>query len=1165
MQISEIQKGSRIKGLASETALIINVESYDESLIEVTFRTDDGMTSTAMIDPEQAEKLSAETESRWKFNGNPEGWKLAQEALRIQMSHLFDPFLAVHISDVEPLPHQITAVYQEMLSRIPLRYVLADDPGAGKTIMAGLLIKELMMRGDVRRCLIVPPGSLCTQWQAELSHKFGLNFEILTHERIESESKDNIFEKIPLCIARLDKLARSELLIEKLRESRWDLIICDEAHKMSASYWSGEIKPTKRYALGQVLSEITRHFLLLTATPHNGKERDFHLFMSLIDADRFGITHFDRDGEPEKIDVSDVMRRLLKEDLIKFDGTPLFPERKAYTVSFELSYAEHELYDAVSDYVKNEFNRARESEIGSKHRNMIGFALTVLQRRLASSPEAIYQSLKNRRIRLEKRLEEANARGNQALRWSVDYDEDYDEDEFAGEEQEQEENDIADQASASTTIPQLQTEIATLKRLESLASAIRNSGHDCKWEQVSQILQQGDCDLFSENGKNRKLIIFTEHRDTLNYLVNKIRTLFGYEDAVIEIHGGTSRQKREYAESQFKQDKNVRVLVATDAAGEGINLQCAHLMINYDLPWNPNRLEQRFGRIHRIGQTEVCHVWNLVAPETREGAVYNRLLDKISSESGALNGKVFDILGKVEFGNYKSLKDLLMDAVRYGEDPQVKARMNLIVDEAFDPKQIQALIDAHALTADVMDPDNLETIRENMEKMEARKMQPHYIGQFFRSALKKLGGRIQPRDTVDSASRYEIERTPKCLTQEVYLNSRVLPKYERVCFDHTEIHLDSRPDADLLCPGHPLLDAVIKEMLNRYRELLHQGTVFIDKTDEGTELRLLICLQDSVQDATFDSEGHAHVLSQQMRFIEISESNDIQMAGFAPYLDYDIPSEEDKTAVMNYSYQRGWPGSDMEQKAKVYVIKNILPEAKKDIIQKRKYQIDRIEQFVKKRLEEEIRYFDMRSIELKPTDSLNAMRFEQKADITNQRLTQRLKELELERRINQLPPVIQSVAMIAPSGLLKQLTHPSDPDSHAKEDTKTIECIAMQTVEKIERSLGYEPEDVSNQKIGYDIVSKIPKELRNASSHHLRFIEVKGRQAGADTITVTHNEVMCSLNCPEQFILAIVEIDGDKTHTTYIKQPFKSCDPSLTDGNYKIAKLKTNGEVIWEG
>ena len=379
--LEDLVVGTKVKGIMGDDAVTIVATNWcGSNAVEVFYKDMKGNLGSQILYRDREVELSVETKHLpWSFKGDPNRMKLASEAYRISLAHLFDPYLAVHTSSVEPLPHQISAVYQEMLPRIPLRYILADDPGAGKTIMTGLYIKELIARGDLKRCLIVTPGNLVEQWQDELYSKFHLRFEILTNERMESAVTGNVFTESDFCLARMDKLARNEDLQAKLRVSDWDLIVVDEAHKMSATVWGGEVKYTKRFLLGRLLSHITRNFLLLTATPHNGKEADFELFLSLIDPDRYGVNH---GHSHQAVDVSDVMRRLVKEELLKFDGTPLFPERRAYTVNYSLSPMEAKLYQEVTEYVQEEFNRA--DQLNKERKNTVGFALTILQRRLAS-------------------------------------------------------------------------------------------------------------------------------------------------------------------------------------------------------------------------------------------------------------------------------------------------------------------------------------------------------------------------------------------------------------------------------------------------------------------------------------------------------------------------------------------------------------------------------------------------------------------------------------------------------------------------------------------------------------------------------------------------------------------------------------------------------------
>src|ERR1700736_314839 len=402
-RLEDLQPTAAVRGILQEQVVtVVTVQGFGSVALELTYKGPSGRVANELLYRHDEPRLQVLEHGRpWSFDGDGHLFRLVSEAHRIRLAHLFDPVLAVHTSVVEPLPHQITAVYETMLPRQPLRFLLADDPGAGKTIMAGLLIKELIARGDLRRCLIVCPGSLAEQWQDELHRRFHLPFEILTNDKLEAARTGNWFLETDLVIARLDKLSRNEDVQENLKapDCRWDLVICDEAHKMSASVFGGETKYTKRYRLGQLLSTLTRHFLLMTATPHNGKEADFQLFMALLDGDRFEGRF--RDGV-HVADVSDLMRRMTKANLFKLDGQSLFPERIAYTVPYKLSDAEAQLYKEVTDYVREEFNRA-EALANDKRAGTVGFALTILQRRLASSPEAIYQSLHRRSERLQKR------------------------------------------------------------------------------------------------------------------------------------------------------------------------------------------------------------------------------------------------------------------------------------------------------------------------------------------------------------------------------------------------------------------------------------------------------------------------------------------------------------------------------------------------------------------------------------------------------------------------------------------------------------------------------------------------------------------------------------------------------------------------------------------
>ena len=1166
-KLEDLKRGAAVKGILADCLVtVVDVKWYGSAAIELTYKDPSGKPGLDLLYRDREPSLEIVEAGRpWSFDGDGKLFRLVSEAQRIRLAYLFDPLLAIHTSIVDPLPHQIIAVYGEMLPRQPLRFLLADDPGAGKTIMAGLLIKELLIRGDLRRCLIVCPGNLVEQWQDELYQRFHLPFEILTNDKLEAARTGNWFAENPLAIARLDKLSRNEDVQAKLGSTDWDLVVVDEAHKMSATYFGGEVKYTKRYRLGQLLGGITRHLLLMTATPHNGKPEDFQLFLALLDSDRFEGRF--RDGV-HSVDASDLMRRLVKEQLLKFDGRPLFPERRAYTVSYKLSDAEAALYKSVTDYVREEFNRADALESEGR-KGTVGFALTILQRRLASSPEAIYQSLRRRRERLERRLREQNIlKRGAAVQEEVFQtlpaltEEDLDElDDAPDSEIEQTEETVVDQATAARTIAELEAEIAILQNLENLALKVRRSGTDKKWEELSALLQNR-AEMFDAHGHRRKLVVFTEHRDTLNYLAEKLRALLGTTESVVTIHGGMGREERTKAREAFTQDKDVLILLATDAAGEGINLQRAHLMVNYDLPWNPNRLEQRFGRIHRIGQTEVCHLWNLLAEETREGDVYKRLLEKIEQEREALGGGVFDILGQLF--REQRLRDLLIEAIRYGDRPEVRARLHQIVDNLTDRQRCQELLEERALAKDSMDASQVRKIREDMERAEARRLQPHFIESFFLEAFRTLGGSIREREP----RRYEILHVPALIRQRDRLigtGEPVLAKYERITFERSLRAVPGLPLATFVCPGHPLLEATIDLILERNRDLLKRGTVLVDPADEGESVRALFYLEHTIQDGRVDKAGNRRIISRQLQFVELDASGATRNAGYAPYLDYRRPTPEELALLSATLEAQAWLKGDLESRAVEHAITSLVPKHLEEVRSRREELVTRTMAAVKDRLTKEINYWDHRANQLKDQElagkvnaRINSGKARQRADELQARLQKRMAELEQERQISPLPPVVSGGALVVPAGLLLKLQPalPLSVDGQDADNRRKIEQMAIQMVMEAERRLGFEPRDVSADKCGYDIESRIP------GSGRLRFIEVKARAAGADTVTVTRNEILTGLNKPEDFILALAQIDGERKELRYVRKPFhRDPDFGVESVNYNLAELCNRGEA----
>ncbi len=651
-----------------------------------------------------------------------------------------------------------------------------------------------------------------------------------------------------------------------------------------------------------------------------------------------------------------------------------------------------------------------------------------------------------------------------------------------------------------------------------------------------------------------KLVIFTEHRDTLNYLLERLRTLIGRAEAVEYIHGGMHRDERRVVEDKFRNNPDVLILLATDAAGEGINLQRAHLMVNYDLPWNPNRLEQRFGRIHRIGQTEVCHLWNLVAGQTREGAVYQQLLRKLESERHALNGEVFDVLGKLFQDT--PLRKMLIEAIRYGDDPEVRARLQQAVDNAIDQERVRGLLEKHSLVTTAMDTHDIMRIREDMERAAARRLQPHYIKSFFSLAFERLGGTLHEREN----GRFTINNVPAVIRN--WARDRGLgaisSKYERICFEKSLINVLDKPPAAFVCPGHPLLDATIGLLLERERDALKRGAILVDETDPGREPRTLFYLEQAIQDATPTKTGDRRIISREVHFVEINAAGSIREAGGAPYLDY-RPATGDEIAQVQPLLEQDWlKGESLERRAIAHAVDTLVQRHLDRVGQRRVELIDKTEAAVQARLTKEINYWDMRAADLRGQEQagrvnarLNSARARERADRLSERLKQRKDQLDQERQISATPPVVIGGALIVPIGLLLGEQTPAEVL-----DRRVTEQIAMRAVMQAEIALNNDPRDVSAHNLGYDI------ESRDGRTGRIRFIEVKGRRAGAETVTITRNEILTALNAPEGFILAVVEINGTKAASPcYIRQPFnREPEFGVTSVNYGLRDLIAMGD-----
>jgi len=1133
-KLEDLHPGLRLAGvIPGQTVSVIAVQPHGADAIELTYKTVEGELGQRVLGRDaEANLATADAEAR-PLDAVAADFKLVAECQRIKLAGLSDPMLAVMTSDIQPLPHQLRAVYGELLPRTPLRFLLADDPGAGKTIMAGLYIKELILREDVKRCLIVVPGGLVDQWQDELYLKFGLAFEILVPQFSETVFGASAFEQHSLLIARMDQLARNEELLAELAKSEWDLVIVDEAHRMGAHYFAGKLEKTKRFQLGERLGDTARHLLLMTATPHSGKEDDFQLFLTLLDRDRFEGKY---QAKVHTADTSGVMRRMVKEDLLTFDGKPLFPERIAQTVPYELSELEQDLYEQVTTYVREGMNRA--AKLDGKRRNTVGFALTILQRRLASSPEAIYRSLQRRADRLERRKQEVLAGGvvtEPGASDVVGVDE-FDEDEFASEELEQIEDELVDAATAARTVEELDAELLDLRGLIEAAARVRASDTDRKWSELRTILEDNTLATSDAGDERRKLIVFTEHRDTLEYLARRIGSLLGRPEAVQAIHGGVRRTQRRQITEEFTKNPACQILLATDAAGEGLNLQAAHLMVNYDLPWNPNRIEQRFGRIHRIGQHEVCRLWNLVAENTREGAVFVRLLEKIEEQRKAYGGKVFDVLG-TGFSQ-TPLRTLLIEAIRYGELPETRATMEKVIDASV-AHGIDELLAERALVTDKLQHADVAQLRALMDEARARRLQPHYIEGAFRAAFTRLGGKIRRRE----GGRFEITHVPAQLRSAGH--GPIATRYGRVTFDIEHVLDDAGARAELLAPGHPLHDAVTDETVARWHRTLDRGTVLVSPAVQ--EPRLLVGVIEEIVDATEASVGR------RFGYAYIDEHGDVEAAGPAPYLDcVAAPLTSEVVAA------RGLPWlAQAEERAASWIIANQLPEFLGEVKLRREAELNRVREQVGRRLHQERERLVLESMVAqeqeqagkKPRESQTSLLYKA-ADLEGRR-NARLDLLDRQLEMQARPPRVVTAALVLPLAAV-QTEIPEDAPMQAVE-TKEIERRGVERVLAAERAIGRTPIEQAFNNPGFDVLSQRDGE------DSIR-IEVKARIAGAEDFFVTHNELLTALNAAPRYRLALVRVDPrgpEHDEVRYLANPFARFDAGDFDATGHRGKWDT--------
>lgn len=1145
MKLEDIRRGCRLVGILGKTPVeILAANAVEPDAIEVIYREpgSSGRLGEKIVRREDEVSIS----EVFTFLGNPHLFQLALEAQRMWLAPNFIPYIVLDTSKIDPLPHQITAVYDIMLKRHPLRFLLADDPGAGKTVMAGLLIKELFLRRTLRRCLVIAPGSLVEQWQEELRDKFDLNFVILPPARLAPDHR-NPLDEHPLLIARRDTLKRSEWK-ERIESAQpWDLVVCDEAHRMSVIIHSGRREETENYKLGKLVRQKSHHFLLMTATPHNGKEEEFQEFMGLLDNERFGLLDPYRIvgrpwNEVDKIDPSNMMRRMMKEDLCRFDNSPLFPERKSCTAAYNLSPSETELYKQVTQYVREEMRRLERLELNNDNRRQsVGFALQILQRRLASSHTAIHESLKRRRTRLEEYLQkEQEKRTQRDVRLEItkpDLGPIHDDDWFDDmpEDDEEEYNDMfVNRATAAQTIEELELEVEKLGHLVSMANRIRSSGEDTKWQQLCQILNDPSI-IEAQSSTRRKIVIFTEWRDTMQHLNERISELVG-EGVCVEVHGGLNRNQRRESIAKFNFDPTVCVMLATDAAGEGVNLHHgSHLMVNYDLPWNPNRLEQRFGRIHRIGQTKVCHLWNLVAENTREGKVYKTLLDKLEVAREALGGKVYDVIG--ELFDSKQLGEIFMEAVCFDESTDERTQPLYKIESVTDIGQINEIMKRNDLTNDKMDASTALSNYSDMKRKMIHRLHPFSSFSFFKDAFEAIGGGTR----IHEDGSFEITNVPQQLHDfhnRCGHSGRLSTGFIKFCFDTLDENGSSV--ATHIALGHPLMDALVGFVLNEYKEHITRGAVFVDELNRSEKPRVMVLIRSTIHEGQSGSTMTQKIPSQKLLRVWLDdEDHIIESASLQCLLGRELFALESEQ--VSEIMKQKWLGVPLNKRIENIESKEVKCNHIEEVSRRQNESLDQEAAAVKTHVLKKVERFEGYARAYSARRKVGKEKFSlEMADALRELLEARLADID-RRRVYEAETEICGVALVIPKCLLCASFDDNKIDRHYSLDLETrkeVEERAIQTVMNRETELGRNPKDVSGQELGYDI------ECTDSHTQEVTFIIVKGRRTSEKNICITKTEMMAAHNARDACTLAVVLVEGSfPEEQIYLQDPAKVIGP----------------------
>lgn len=1020
-----------------------------------------------------------------------ESWKtfLALETKRYRLASLYDPLLAMNSSKVDPLPHQLDAVYGHILKLPRIRFLIADDPGAGKTIMTGLTIKELKLRRIINKILIVVPGHLRDQWIRELKDRFEETFTSINRSYVDAHYGESVWEKESQIITSIDFIKREDIL-PSIISTHFDLIVVDEAHKMSAYRYGDKTKKTDRYELGEILSEICEHMIFLTATPHKGDPENFRLFIDLLEPGFFA------DSKLLKTSISNkenpLFIRRIKEDLKDFNGKPLFLPRSVETIAFSLTDCEMDLYNDVSSYVKEQFNKAL---VRDKRRN-VTFALIILQRRLTSSTFALLRSLERRKNRLNELFKKVIENKNEKL-----YDSftllDFEEIEDLREAERWKEEEIWETLSVAENKKELQREIEIIENLIIQANKIIQNENEVKLNQLKEMMNELQNKSENNVQNNTKILIFTESKDTLDYLAKKIRS-WGYSTNII--HGGMKLEERVRAESIFKNE--TQVLIATEAAGEGINLQFCNMMINYDLPWNPNRLEQRMGRIHRYGQQKEVFIFNLVSHDTREGKVMKRIFEKLDEIKNTLQSdKVFDVIGEVFYG--KNLSQLFLEAAANVRNiDEILNEVDIKVDEKFILKVKENL--GESLATRYID---YSRINEMAEKARENKLIPEYTRAFFIKAFQKAQGKIRERKdgymSIDSIP-YDL----KIVAEEPTFKKRyglLLRTYPKITFEK-EIAFKN-PDSEFITFGHPLFEAILTWIEKKFSSHLQKGSIFEDPS--GKLNGYVLFYEGELRDGKGEIVG-IRLFSNYIGNKILNESP----ITIPPSLMWDLSEESsiDSHIILDSLDQQLTKNRSLEILKKI-VLKNVISELEK---YKKEIQIERDRQAT---IKEKYGLASLEQLIIKLDGDLIDL-YRRRDERENVQIAIRNKEEQKKRYENSKQYLYESIkkeksiTMSMPRFVGIICIRPRLTIDDSLKTDPEVEIAGMNFVMCYEKNNGRIPEDVSSENLGFDIRSR-------DSNGKARYIEVKSR-SNIGSVSLTQNEWFNAQRFRDDYYLHVV-------------------------------------------